>query len=323
MRPPRRFLGGFGVAAVALLAAAATGMFPGRWWPQGFGAATPPEVAAQAAAAERRMADAAQLLAEAKAAAGLVPDPAVAPGASGLVGDELTPLVTTLGSLEAKSLAARPAWARALVVQFHRAGIGRGSVVAASFSGSFPGLDLAVTVAGQALGARVIAVSSVTASTWGANQPGFTWPEMEARLVAARMIQRASIAVSAGGEGDEARDLEPEGRALAVGIRDRAASQLGVPALRAVDASEAARLRLAAYERAADGQPIRVYVNVGGHTASLGDSPAILRQRSGWLAPRPFDLSPGRGLVARFAERGVPVLHLLNVRDLALRWGVL
>jgi tetratricopeptide (TPR) repeat protein len=32
--------------------------------------------------------------------------------------------------------------------------------------------------------ARVVAVSSVTASTWGANQPGFTWPEIEALLAA-------------------------------------------------------------------------------------------------------------------------------------------
>jgi len=48
----------------------------------------------------------------------------------------------------------------------------------------------------------------------------------------------------------------------------------------------------------------------------------VLRLRSGFIPGVPFDFSPSRGLMARFAERGVPVLTLLNVRDLAVRWGV-
>jgi poly-gamma-glutamate system protein len=66
-----------------------------------------------------------------------------------------------------------------------------------------------------------------------------------------------------------------------------------------------------------------LFVNVGGSAASLGASLAILRQRSGFLRALPFDLSAQRGIVARFAERGVPVLNLLNIRDLAFRWGLL
>ncbi len=266
---------------------------------------------------------AARLLRDAKAEAGIVAEPGIDAENAGLVGAELTPLVTTLGSPEAKSLSSRPAWARVLVVQLHQAGVGADDVVAASFSGSFPGLNLAVAAAADALGARVIAVSSVTASSWGANQPGFTWPEMEVRLVGARLIRPATIAVTTGGDLDQAFDLEPEGRAMAVHIRDRTADRLGVPVIQTGTLEAAIGARLAAYQRAAGRQPIAAYVNVGGHVASLGDSPAILRQRSGWLARLPFDLSSGRGVTARFVERGVPVLHLLNIRDLALRWGVL
>ena len=65
-----------------------------------------------------------------------------------------------------------------------------------------------------------------------------------------------------------------------------------------------------------------LYVNCGGNEASLGRSTAFLRLRNGFLRGMPFDLGADRGVMARFAERGVPVLHLLNVRDLALRWGV-
>jgi poly-gamma-glutamate system protein len=83
------------------------------------------------------------------------------------------------------------------------------------------------------------------------------------------------------------------------------------------------RARLAVFDEQRAGRPLAAFINVGGTEASLGQSPAILRLANGWLKPVSFDSSPERGLVARMAERGVPVLHLLNVRDLAVRWGIL
>jgi len=240
-----------------------------------------------------------------------------------LIGTELTPLVTTLGEIEAKRLSASPAWPRILTSQIHGAGIKAGDVVAASFSGSFPGLNIAVMSACQALDIRLIAVSSVTASSWGATDAGFTWPEMEARLVAAGSLRRATVAVSAGGSGDRALDLEPDGRHLAREIAVRSARALRARLLEPASFDEAVRARLAVFDEQRSGRPLAAFINVGGTEASLGQSPAILRLTNGWIAPVPFDSSSERGLVARMAERGVPVLHLLNVRDLAFRWGVL
>jgi len=54
----------------------------------------------------------------------------------------------------------------------------------------------------------------------------------------------------------------------------------------------------------------------------MGRSPAILKQKTGFLPQRPWDISPDRGVMARFVERGVPVLTLLNIRDLAMRWRI-
>lgn len=241
---------------------------------------------------------------------------------SGLLGAEVTPLMTTLGSLEAKRLSTNPEWARVLTVRLAGAGIGPGDLVAAGFSGSFPGLNLALTAACQALGADLVAISSVTASTWGANQPGFTWPEMEARLVEAGIMRRVSVAVAAGGDADMALDLDEDGRATAYAIRDASARRLGIPALSPRDFREAVGQRLAAYRRAAGGRPIALYANVGGADASMGRSSAILRMRSGFLPPVSFGRPQEQGVTARLAGQGVRVLVLLNVRDLALRWGV-
>ena len=240
-----------------------------------------------------------------------------------LIGSESTPLVTTLGEIEAKRVSASPAWPRALVREFSRAGLRPGDVVAASFSGSFPGINLAVMSAAEAMGLRLAAVSSVTASSWGATDPGFTWPEIEARLVAAGVIRRATVAVSAGGDGDRALDLDDEGQSLAREIAARCAGQLRARLIVPADFESAIRDRLDTFDTARGGRPIAAFVNVGGTEAALGRSPAILRVQNGWLGKAPFDSSPGRGLVARMVERGVPVLHILNVRGLAVRWGIL
>lgn len=261
-------------------------------------------------------------LRRAKQTAGLPELPGVPPAERGLIGAELTPLVTTLGSLEAKRAAVSPAWAAELTRRLDRAGIGEGDTVAASFSGSFPGLNLAVVAACTSLGARVVAVSSVTASTWGATEPGFTWPEMEASLVEAGLLAPATVAVSPGGENDSAADLDPGSRELARTLATRAATRLGADLLVPESLDEAVRMRLDAFQRRADGRPITLYVSSGGSHASLGADGAVLRLRSGFLPPFAFDLGRGRGVMAEMAARGVPVLHLLNTRELALRWNV-
>jgi len=271
------------------------------------------EVERSGAAAEAAWRTAVGIIA---AARGVAPEDA-------LIGHDLTPLVSTLGEIEAKRVAASPAWPRAIVREFHRAGLRSGDVVAAAFSGSFPGINLAVIAAAQALRIRLVAVSSVTASSWGATDPGFTWPEMETRLAAAGVIRRATVAVSAGGGGDRALDLDEEGRALARGIAVEAAARLQARLIEPADFGAAVQARLDAFDAARAGRPIAAFVNVGGTEASLGRSPAILKVQNGWLPKTPFDTSPDRGLIARMIEHGVPVLHVLNVRDLALRWGIL
>jgi poly-gamma-glutamate system protein len=177
--------------------------------------------------------------------------------------------------------------------------------------------------AAQAMGLDLVAVSSVTASSWGATDPGFTWPEIEARLVAAGLVRRTSVAVSAGGDGDRALDLDEEGRILARAIAARCARQLQAVLIEPGSFDEAVRARLDAFSAARAGRPIAAFVNVGGTEAALGRSTAILKVQNGWLAAAPFDTSPERGLVARMVEQRVMVLHILNVRDLAVRWGIL
>ncbi len=304
---------GAGVALTSVLAIAAAGGAHLPPWPAPPADGTPAEVERAAASATATWQRAARLIADARHTS---PDDA-------LIGRETSPLVTTLGEIEAKRVSASPSWPAAFVREFHRAGLRRGDVVAASFSGSFPALNLAVASAAQAMGMKLVAVSSVTASSFGATEPGFTWPELEVRFVNAGVLGVASAGISAGGGGDRADDLDEDGRALARAIAARCAHQLGATLIDPETFDEAIRGRLDVFDAARGRASLAAFVNVGGTQAALGRSTAILKVQNGWLPREAFDGSAGRGLVALMVERGVPVLHILNVRDLALRWGVL
>jgi poly-gamma-glutamate system protein len=302
-----------GVVLTTGLAVAAIGAGVLPRWLAPRPASAPAGIAQQASAAEDMWRSAVGAVA---AARGVARDEA-------LIGGEWTPLVTTLGDIEAKRVSVSPAWPRVLVREFHRAGLRRGDVVAASFSGSFPGINLAVMSAAGAMGLHLVAASSVTASSWGATDAGFTWPEMEVRFVAAGILRPATVAVSAGGDGDRALDLDEDGQSLAREIAARCATQLHARLVDPADLGSAIRARLDAFDAARGGRPIAAFVNVGGTEAALGRSPAVLKLQNGWIGRAPVDASPFRGLVARMVEQGIPVLHVLNVRDLAVRWGVL
>ncbi len=256
---------------------------------------SPLDTARRADTAQRTMAAAEDLVRTAKLRAGLRPEPEVGADPSGLIGDELTPLVTTLGNLEAKRVATNPLWARALVERLAAVGVGRGDLVAASFSGSFPGLNLAVMAACRALDTRLIAISSATASTWGADQPGFTWPEIEARVVQAGLLPRASIAVTAGGEADQALDLDPEGRAAARAAAGSAARQLDSTR------PESHRLRRGGPPATRDVSPVRQWP---GHRPLCECGWRLDKSRPFGRRAAPAQRVRGRGALRPFAAAG-------------------
>lgn len=100
-------------------------------------------------AAARRMQQCVQLIdanAGGGASARLWPGP--------IIGEEYTPLTTTLGSIEAKISSANPHFAAPIVRLLRQAGVDSGNVVAMGFSGSFPALCIAAITRTEALGAR-------------------------------------------------------------------------------------------------------------------------------------------------------------------------
>ncbi|MEP7027140.1 MAG: poly-gamma-glutamate system protein [Candidatus Eisenbacteria bacterium] len=259
-------------------------------------------------------------IARAKQARGLPVDVKNDPEGTGLIGPQFTLTTTDRGSQTAKELAAHPNFAAAVTQMLLLGGVREGDLVAVGVTGSLPGLNLAVLSACKAIGAEPLVITSAGASMFGATDPEFTWLDMETAVDQPGLFSTHSIAASIGGGADQGRGLSPAGRQLIVDSIERN----HVPLLDSPGVLEAVKSRVALYDSVAKvrGKAIRLYVNVGGGVASLGGAqngrliPAGLTRR---LARRSY---PNHGVIIVMADRGLPVIQLLNVERLAREFSI-
>lgn len=299
----------FSVIALAVMASLAYFLAP-RVGPTVRGAAYDQKLAATRTtlAAEQAILDARREHAEESQ---LVEDPLIA----GMLGLPTSPITTDAGSLRAKITSTNPNFA-ALIVDFLRqAGVKKGDTIAVAYTGSFPALNIATIAAAEAVGVEPLIVSSVGASTWGANDPEFTFQDMESLLVDRGVIQHRSIAASVGGD-FRVRPLAPEARTLAQAAVDRN----DVSFLHTAELQESIRQRLQIYDEAAGGRPIKAFVNVGGGLPSIGKgenqplfSPGLT------IGPEGGDIE-AEGLIFYMQQRGVPVINLTDIVSLARKY---
>ncbi len=229
---------------------------------------------------------------------GIPIDRAADPNATGIIGDEFSPLTTSVGDVEAKRTAANPAFAAVMVGYFRRAGLRAGDVVAVGASGSFPAFALATLSAARVLDLRPVVVGSVGASMYGANLPGFTLVDMLGRLRSDGLLPYRLAAVSPGGDDDGGRGVlfDESGDTLMAETR-----RSGLPMVRGRDTGRAhsgSAADLPRRERGSAHPLLRQHRRLGGQLRHHG--------RLAGAAARPDPASAGRAVVAD-ARGGVRV----------------
>jgi poly-gamma-glutamate system protein len=269
--------------------------------------------------AATRMQRAEQALYERKRELGIY-DAKLDPNRTGVIGVEYSRITSTIGYLKAKRSAANPDFAAYIVRELIDHGIGAGDSVFVAMTGSFPGMNLAVLFALETLQVWSFRISSLGASSYGANQQQFTWLDMEDLLVRDRLLAHRSNMVSLGGSGDIGGGLPPGGRR----ILKRKAEQLGYPILAARSLRKQTKQRR---ELAGDPQDYRLLINIGGNQAMLGKGPQGRQLPGGWIKPSqsPWTESNGdelSGIISDFLTAGVPVLNLLHIEDIASDGGI-
>ena len=269
--------------------------------------------------AARTMQAASDVLLAQKSARGLMPPPEADPNRTGMVGQEYTPITTTLGDLASKRTATNPDLAAALVRVIASLDLPRGTPVVIVLSGSFVGANVATLAAVETLGLKPIVIVSLSASMWGANDPQLNWLDMAALLRERGVIRARTTAAVLGGDGAVGGGMEADSVAL---LRASAARD-GVPI---VEARPLAALMdgLSGRIDAALGEGVRAraVINVGGALIGLGSCRESYEVPPG-LTLRPVACTAGTpGLAMRLSQQGLPLLHVLNMRRLALELGL-
>ena len=241
------------------------------------------------------------------------------PNATGLIGSQFTLITTDQGVLEAKLTTTNPNWAAVVVDMLKTAGVKKGDYVAISYTGSMPGLNIAVLAAVQTIGAIPVIISSVGASMWGATNPEFSWLDMERILFERGIFKYRSTAASIGGRGDRGANLSPKGREICREIIKRN----GVTLIEEPTLIDAIKKRVEIYmEKIPKDKKYKAYINVGGGLASIGSAHNLSVLKPGVIKRLPRFNYPIRGAMIIFGLSGVPIINLTSVTELARKYGL-
>jgi len=252
-------------------------------------------------------------------ARGHVLDPTIDPAQSGLVGAAMSAVTSNSGHLGAKRTAVNPNFAAVAVHLLHRAGVEEGDQVAVGLSGSFPALNICVLAALEAMKVHAVVISSASASQWGANLPDLLWIDMERILEERRILSTRSIAASMGGVEDRGIGLSKEGKRLiieAIELRNQ------IPRIAARNYDDSLEQRIQLFDEWGGDLRYAAYINVGGGATSVGTKVGKRLFRPGLNRSPPKGGPPVDSVMMRFADRGIPILHFVQIAKLAKRYGM-
>ncbi len=234
------------------------------------------------------------------------------PNQTALIGQEFTMITTDRGDIDAKLSSTNPNFAAVIIQLLKDADLEDGDHVAIAFTGSFPALNISVLAAIETLDLVPIIITSVGASNFGANDPNFTWLDMEHVLNESNIFHNRSVAASIGGGQDIGRGLSPEGRQL---ITD-AIKRNDMEFIDENHLENSISQRLDIYEKHSKGKPVKAFINVGGGIASLGNTINGKLIKPGLTEYLPMQNFPVKGVIIEMGQKGIPIIHLLNIKKL-------
>jgi poly-gamma-glutamate system protein len=236
-----------------------------------------------------------------------------------MLGVKDSPITTDEGKIEDKITAINPNFAATVVDLLLQTGVQAGDTVAVMLTGSIPGANLAVYAAIKALKLHPVIITSVGSSWWGANNPDFTWLDMERILVEKGVFDFRSIAASIGGSDDHGGlRLTKGGREMIIDAIDRNE----IIFINEGNLSKNIKARLELFKRVAPLVSYKSVINVGGGIAATGHSRNTEMIPAGVNIKLPIMNYPNMGAIHYFAEKGVPLVMISDVLKIARKYDL-
>ena len=227
-----------------------------------------------------------------------------------LIGPKESIIQTTNGSLNSKLAVLNPDFAAMIVEMFMELNLNNKDTVAVSYTGSYPGANIAILSALEAMNIYAIMISSCGSSEYGATYPSFTWIDMEAFLN--KSFSNHSTLASIGGGSDLGGQLGTQGRRTCeASIYNNKIELLNID-----NALENIENRITHYT---ENSQISAFINIGGGVYSTGDS---LKRNS--LSPGiiyPDDILAENNIetvIDKFLDMDIPVINLNHINKLSV-----
>lgn len=229
-----------------------------------------------------------------------------------LLGDDFTMSTTTLGSLNAKEISTNPDFSALIVRLLKTATIEEGKTIGVIASGSFPALTISTLAALQTLKMNVVLMSSLGASSYGANQAEATWLDIENWLIKKGNLKFRSQLVSKGAENDVGLGLTVEGNVILENAGKRNNRTLYTPENLLQSITDRVQLFCS--------NNIDLLINIGGNQAAMGSCTHSVSIPNGLNKNIQLCDDKYRGVIQEINSKGIPIIHLLNIKDLASRY---
>jgi poly-gamma-glutamate system protein len=269
--------------------------------------------------ASKSMETAIKALRESYISRGLQFDDSVDPNHTALIGVEYSEMVTTLGNADAKRSTTNPNVAGLILQLLVEAGVRRGDTIAVGCSGSFPAMAVATLAATKALGVHPVIILSLGSSSFGANRLDWTLLDILESLNNKGLMDVSVAGVSLGGADDVGNEFETETRRI---LTEKIRAS-GIPFLNESVLAQNVSRRMELYFGSRSGTRIAAFVNIGGGQADLGVDPLVLKLEPGVNREMTLPEKEERyGVVFAMAKRHIPVVHLLHIKGLLLKYGL-
>ncbi len=228
-----------------------------------------------------------------------------------LLGKDYSNITTTLGSLEAKQTALNPRFASLVYRWLKKSNIDSTKTVGVIISGSFPSLAISTLAAIRVINAKTVLISSIGASTYGANESQATWIDYESWLRSKAGVPFSSSILTIGGENEIGEGMLEEGIEELKLAAERNSMSLYYPTSLQESIEMKTRYLLE--------KNISLLINIGGNQAALGACRHSSVLPNGIWKNYSICNHHEKGILLRIYEKGIPVIHLINVRDLAAK----
>lgn len=250
---------------------------------------------------------------------------------TGLIGLRSSFITTTSGQLQAKRTSTNPDFASVAIDMFKELHLKEGDEVGVTLSGSFPALNISILCAIETFKLKPCVMVSIGASTYGANDPDFTFYDMVKYLNDTGLLNVKVNYVSLGGTDDIGLNFsdvtgklsEDEEKELLEKIKTRISSDSAI-FIYEKNYLDNVNLRMNYFSK--DVRKMKLFINVGGNQISIGVDEAGFISRNGLIKSNSSyldkKLSNKAGLIERYLSKGVNVAQFLNIKGLASKYNL-